>query len=119
MPEGSAVINVSSKASTHNTPMTVVYGAAKAGLNAFTRAAALELGPRGIRVNAIICGTFMTDSLAANLPTEEARQYTSAKISVGRIAHPDEIVGTALWMASDASSYLNGQCVTLDGGSEA
>ena len=119
MPEGSAVINISSKAATHNTPMTVVYGAAKAGLNAFTRAAALELGPRGIRVNAIICGTFMTDSLAANLPTEEAREYMASKVSVGRIAHPSEIVGTALWMAGDASSYLNGQCVTLDGGSEA
>ena len=119
MPEGSAVVNISSKASTHNTPMTVVYGAAKAGLNAFTRAAALELGPKGIRVNAIVCGTFLTDSLAANLPTEAAREYMASKISVGRIADPDEIVGTALWMASDASSYLNGQAITLDGGSEA
>ncbi|MGI9603200.1 MAG: SDR family NAD(P)-dependent oxidoreductase [Acidimicrobiales bacterium] len=119
MAPGSAVVNISSKASTHNTPLTVVYGSAKAGLNAFTRAAAQELGPRGIRVNAIVCGTFLTDSLAANLPTEAARDHMRKKISLGRIAEADEIVGTALWMAGEASSYLNGQCITVDGGGEA
>jgi NAD(P)-dependent dehydrogenase (short-subunit alcohol dehydrogenase family) len=119
MAPGSAVVNISSKASTHNSPMTVVYGAAKAGLNAFTRAAALELGPRGIRVNAIVCGTFLTDSLAVNLPSAAAREHMASRISLGRIAAPDEVVGTALWMASDAASYLNGQAITVDGGSEA
>jgi NAD(P)-dependent dehydrogenase (short-subunit alcohol dehydrogenase family) len=117
MPAGSAVINISSKASTHNSPLTYVYGAAKAGLNAFTQAAAKELGPRGIRVNCIVCGTFMTDSLSVSIPTPEARAAVAAGISVGRVAEPEEIVGTAIWMATDASSYLNGQSVLLDGGS--
>jgi NAD(P)-dependent dehydrogenase (short-subunit alcohol dehydrogenase family) len=116
MAPGSAVVNISSKASTHNSPLTYVYGAAKAGLNSFTRAAAQELGPRGIRVNCIVCGTFMTDSLAVSIPTEEARAAVAAGISVRRVAEPEEIVGTAIWMASDASSYLNGQSILLDGG---
>lgn len=116
MKPGSTVINISSKASTHNSPLTTVYGAAKAGMNSFTRAAAQELGPNGIRVNCIVCGTFLTDSLAVNLSTDAAREHMAANTSVGRIAAPNEIVGTALWMAGDASSYLTGQSVTVDGG---
>jgi NAD(P)-dependent dehydrogenase (short-subunit alcohol dehydrogenase family) len=116
MPTGGSIINVSSKASLHPTPFTVVYAAAKAGLNALTKASAIELGPRGIRVNAIVCGTFHTDSLHASLPTEEMQQQMAANISLGRIASPDEIVGTALYLASDASSYLTGELILLDGG---
>jgi NAD(P)-dependent dehydrogenase (short-subunit alcohol dehydrogenase family) len=116
MPAGGAIINISSKASTHPSPTTVVYAAAKAGLNAFTQAAAIELAPRGIRVNGIICGTFMTDSLASSLPSEEAAVAAAARVLVGRIADPSEIVGTALYLATDASSYLNGQMITVDGG---
>ena len=116
MPAGGSIINISSKASLHPTPFTVVYAAAKAGLNALTKAAASELGPRGIRVNAIVCGTFRTGSLHASLPTEEMRQQMAANISLGRIASPDEIVGTALFLASDASSYLTGELILLDGG---
>ncbi len=66
MPAGGSIINISSKASLHPTAFTVVYAAAKAGLNALTKAAANEFGPRGIRVNAIVCGTFHTDSLHAS-----------------------------------------------------
>ena len=62
MAAGGSIINISSKASLHAMPFTVVYAAAKAGLNALTKAAAAEYGPRGIRVNAIVCGTFHTDS---------------------------------------------------------
>jgi NAD(P)-dependent dehydrogenase (short-subunit alcohol dehydrogenase family) len=117
MPPGGAIINISSKASTHPSPTTVVYAAAKAGLNAFTQAAAIELAPRGIRVNCIVCGTFLTDSLASSLPSEEAAVAAASRVLVGRIAAPGEIVGTALYLATDASSYLNGQLITLDGGS--
>ena len=116
MAPGSTVINISSKASTHPSPFTVVYAAAKAGLNALTKAAALEYGPRGIRVNAIVCGTFDTDSLRASVPTPEAAAGAAARVTLGRIADADEIVGTALYLATDASSYLTGQCITLDGG---
>jgi NAD(P)-dependent dehydrogenase (short-subunit alcohol dehydrogenase family) len=116
MPAGGAIINISSKASTHPSPFTVVYAAAKAGLNALTAAAAQEYGPRGIRVNGIICGTFDTDSLRSSLPSEEAAVAAASRVSVGRIAHADEIVGAALFLASDASSYVNGEMIVLDGG---
>jgi NAD(P)-dependent dehydrogenase (short-subunit alcohol dehydrogenase family) len=116
MPRGGTVINVSSKASTHPSPFTVVYAAAKAGLNALTIAAAQEYGAAGIRVNCIVCGTFDTDSFRSSVPTAEAAQVMAGRVSVGRVAAADEIVGTALFLASDASSYLNGELLVLDGG---
>jgi NAD(P)-dependent dehydrogenase (short-subunit alcohol dehydrogenase family) len=119
MPSGGAVINISSKASTHPSPFTVVYAAAKAGLNALTKASAQEFAPRGIRVNCIVCGPFHTDSFHMSVPTPEVQASLEEKISLGRIADPDEIVGTALYLASDASSYLTGQLITLDGGGAA
>jgi NAD(P)-dependent dehydrogenase (short-subunit alcohol dehydrogenase family) len=116
MPRGSAVINISSKASLQPTPFTVVYATAKAGLNALTKAAAQEFGPRGIRVNAIVCGTFHTDSLHASIPTEHLQREMAHRVSLGRIASADEIVGTALYLASDASSYVSGALIEVDGG---
>jgi NAD(P)-dependent dehydrogenase (short-subunit alcohol dehydrogenase family) len=116
MPPGGSVINVSSKAALHPTSFTVVYAAAKAGLNALTKAAANEFGPRGIRVNAIVCGTFHTDSFHHSMPTEAAQADMASRISLGRIASADEIVGTALYLASDASSYVTGDLILVDGG---
>jgi NAD(P)-dependent dehydrogenase (short-subunit alcohol dehydrogenase family) len=116
MAAGSSVINISSKASQNPGPYTVVYAAAKAGLNALTQASAKEYGPKGIRVNAIVCGTFHSDSLHVLLPTEEAQNRMAANIALGRIGGTEEIVGTALYLASDASSYLTGQLIVLDGG---
>ena len=116
MPPGGSVVNISSKASIYPSPFTVVYAAAKAGLNALTKAAAQEFGPRGIRVNSIVCGTFHTDSLHASLPSEEAQAQMASKVALGRIASAREIVGTALYLASDASSYLTGELIMLDGG---
>jgi NAD(P)-dependent dehydrogenase (short-subunit alcohol dehydrogenase family) len=116
MPAGGAVVNVSSEASLHPSSFTVVYAAAKAGLNALTRASAEEYGPRGIRVNAIVCGTFHTDSFHASMPTEGGQAQMAKGVALGRIADADEIVGTALYLASDASSYLTGELIVLDGG---
>jgi NAD(P)-dependent dehydrogenase (short-subunit alcohol dehydrogenase family) len=115
MSPGSTVVNISSKASTHPSPFTVVYAAAKAGLNALTKAASQEFAPRGIRVNGVICGTFRTDSFEAGAPPE-AQEMIAQRVSLGRIADAREIVGTALYLATDASSYLTGQLITVDGG---
>jgi NAD(P)-dependent dehydrogenase (short-subunit alcohol dehydrogenase family) len=115
MGPGGAIINISSKAALHPMPFTVVYAAAKAGLNALTKAAANEYGPRGIRVNAIVCGTFHTDSFDNGTPPE-VRGQMAAGISLRRIASADEIVGTALFLASEAASYLSGELLVLDGG---
>lgn len=116
MPSGGAILTISSKASTHPSPFTVVYAAAKAGLNALTKAMSQEFAPRGIRVNGIICGTFHTDSFHRSIPNDAAAAAIASRVSVGRIADADEIVGTALYLATDASSYLNGQMIVLDGG---
>jgi NAD(P)-dependent dehydrogenase (short-subunit alcohol dehydrogenase family) len=115
MTTGGSIINISSKASLHAMPFTVVYAAAKAGLNALTKAAAAEYGPRGIRVNAIVCGTFHTDSFDSGMPPEVQEQM-AATVALGRIASADEIVGTALFLASEAASYLSGELLVLDGG---
>jgi NAD(P)-dependent dehydrogenase (short-subunit alcohol dehydrogenase family) len=115
MTAGGTIINISSKAALHGVPFTVVYAAAKAGLNALTKAAAAEFGPLGIRVNAIVCGTFHTDSFDSGTPPGVQEQM-AATISLRRIASADEIVGTALFLASEASSYLSGELLVLDGG---
>jgi NAD(P)-dependent dehydrogenase (short-subunit alcohol dehydrogenase family) len=106
--------NISS-AALHAVPYTVVYAAAKAGLNALTKAAAAEYGPRGIRVNAIVYGTFHTDSFDSGMPPEMQEQMAST-IAQGRIASADEVVGIALYLASEAASYLSGGLLVLDGG---
>ena len=116
MPSGGSIINISSKASLRPSPFTMVYAAAKAAQNTLTKAAAQELGPRGIRVNSIVCGMFHTDSFHRAAPDEAAQALASRGVSLGRIADPDEIVGTALYLASDASSYLTGELILLDGG---
>ncbi|KPM52086.1 hypothetical protein CcI49_19020 [Frankia sp. CcI49] len=116
LPPGGSVINISSKAATHPAPHTVVYAAAKAGLNALTAAAASELGSRGVRVNAIVCGSFHTDSFDRSIPTPELAEQVAGRIALGRIAGPEEILGTALFLASDASSYMTGALLALDGG---
>jgi len=115
MTAGGTVINISSTASLHAVPFTVVYAAAKAGLNALTKAAAAEYGPRGIRVNAIVCGTFHTASFDSGM-TPEMQEQMAAAVSLRRIASANEIVGTALFLASNASSYLSGELLVLDGG---
>jgi NAD(P)-dependent dehydrogenase (short-subunit alcohol dehydrogenase family) len=94
----------------------VVYAAAKAGLNVLTQAASQELGPKGIRVNAIVCGPFHTESFDKAIPTPEVEQMLASRISLQRIAAADEVVGTALFLASEASSYMTGALLSLDGG---
>jgi NAD(P)-dependent dehydrogenase (short-subunit alcohol dehydrogenase family) len=115
LPAGGSIINISSKASVRPTPFTVVYSS-KAALNAFTQAASQELGPRGIRVNAIVCGPFHSDSFDKALTSPEFEDMVTSQISLGRIGSVDEIVGTALFLACDASSYMTGSLIALDGG---
>lgn len=116
LPEGGSIINISSLASMHPMPHTVVYAAAKAGLNALTRAASQELAPRGIRVNAIVCGSFRTDNFSHAIPTADIEQLVIGTIPLGRIGVPEEIVGTAVFLASNASAYMTGALLGLDGG---
>jgi NAD(P)-dependent dehydrogenase (short-subunit alcohol dehydrogenase family) len=116
LPVGGSIINISSKASVRPTPFTAVYSASKAALNAFTQAASQELGPRGIRVNAIVCGPFHSASFDRALVSPDFELMVTSQISLGRIGSVDEIIGTALFLASDASSYMTGSLIALDGG---
>lgn len=112
--EGGAVIATSSIASLMPTPAVVPYAGAKAALNAMVVSMAAEYGPK-VRVNAIAAGPFLTDISKAW--TEEARERSPN--ALGRPGRPEEIVTTALWLASPASSFVTGAVVRCDGGPRA
>lgn len=86
LPSGGSMVNISSLASVCPSPHTV------------TRAASQELGPMGIRVNAIVCGTILTDTFAGSTATAEIAAQLTSPIPLGRVAEPDEVVGTAIFL---------------------
>jgi NAD(P)-dependent dehydrogenase (short-subunit alcohol dehydrogenase family) len=110
---GGSIINVSSTGSIRSRPQIIPYAAAKAGLNTLTRGFALALGPT-VRVNTLMPGPFLTDISAAwDMEATEAAMQAHALQRAGR---PDEIVGAALYLASDASSFTSGATLRVDGG---
>jgi NAD(P)-dependent dehydrogenase (short-subunit alcohol dehydrogenase family) len=110
---GGSIINISSAGAVHPRPGILPYSAAKAGLNAITVGLAHAYGP-SVRVNAIMAGTFLTDVSAAW--DKEAFAVRSSKFALQRGGEPSEILGTALYLASDASTYTTGSIITVDGG---
>jgi NAD(P)-dependent dehydrogenase (short-subunit alcohol dehydrogenase family) len=109
-----AVVNVLSAGAYLFSVQTSMYAAAKAGLASFTRSMAADFAPRGIRVNALAPGTVDTDMVRNNPPEAQARM--AAASFQRRAADPDEMVGPALFLASDASSFMTGQVLLVDGG---
>jgi NAD(P)-dependent dehydrogenase (short-subunit alcohol dehydrogenase family) len=109
-----AVVNVISAGAFLPSPFQAMYGAAKAALLHFTRSMANEFAPRGIRVNALAPGTVDTDMVRNNTP--EMQRAMAAASPMRRAAHPDEMVGPALFLVSDAASFVTGQVVIADGG---
>ena len=110
---GGSIINVSSVAAMRPTPNELPYGAAKAGLDALTIGFAQAYGPK-VRVNSIMCGPFFTDiSKAWDL---EQFEQTARTYPLGRGGEPHEVVGAALYLASDASSFTTGTVLRVDGG---
>lgn len=109
-----AVVNVISAGAFLFSSFVAMYAAGKAGLMAFTRAMAAQFAPDGIRVNALAPGTVDTDMVRAN-PPEAQRSMAEASL-MRRAASPDEMVGPALFLASDASSFMTGQVLLVDGG---
>jgi NAD(P)-dependent dehydrogenase (short-subunit alcohol dehydrogenase family) len=109
---GGSIINVSSVAAVRPRPHFIPYAAAKAGLNAITVAFAFAFGP-SVRVNCIMAGPFLTDiSKAWRAETTD----TLAHLALGRAGDPSEIVGVALYLAGDASSFTTGAVIPVDGG---
>ena len=91
-----------------------MYGAGKAALLSFTRSMAAEYAGRGIRVNALAPGP--TDTTMVRNTGPEASASMAHASYLKRLADPDEMVGAVLYMASDAGSFMTGQCLTVDGG---
>jgi NAD(P)-dependent dehydrogenase (short-subunit alcohol dehydrogenase family) len=111
---GGSVINISSIAALEAAPYALPYAGAKAALNALTLGFSAAFSPK-VRVNSIVVGPFATDIAEhwADPPDHAHPGYTKAGLRVGQ---PDEIVGLALYLASDASSFTNGAMIRVDGG---
>jgi NAD(P)-dependent dehydrogenase (short-subunit alcohol dehydrogenase family) len=112
--DGGSIINVSSTSSVSPNPMELPYGAAKAGLSTLTVGFARAFGP-SVRVNTIMPGPFLTD-ISKAWDMESFAERARLGIPLQRAGQPEEIVGAAVYLASDASSYVNGATITLDGG---
>jgi len=113
--DGGSIINVSSTGAVRPTADIVPYAAAKAGVNAMTVGLADALGPK-VRVNAIMPGPFLT-SISTDWDMDKLAQRTQA-FPLRRAGEADEIVGAALYFASDASSFTTGTVLAVDGGAQ-
>lgn len=111
---GGSIIFVSSIASRRNSPNEIVYGAAKAGVNALTYGLARTFGPK-VRVNCIVPGPFLTD-ISKAWDMEAFERSARSGFALQRGGEPHEIVGAALYFATDASSYTTGTTLDVDGG---
>lgn len=109
-----AILNVISAGAFLFSANTAMYAAGKAGLMAMTRSMAASFAAKGIRVNALAPGTVDTDMVRNNTP--EAVESMSRAAFMRRAAHPDEMVGPALLLCSDAGSFITGQVLLVDGG---
>lgn len=111
---GGSILQISSTASVRPSPHAEPYGSAKAGLNCLTRSLAFAYGPK-VRVNCIMAGPFFTDvSKAWDLEAFEANAQTG--IAMRRGGDPEEIVGAALYLASDSAAFTTGAVLRVDGG---
>jgi 7-alpha-hydroxysteroid dehydrogenase len=115
---GGAVVNISSRSSDMVQTSFVAYGAGKAALNMMTRNIAAELAPR-VRVNAISVGGVATDALAMVLTDDDLRRQFEAGTPMHRPGTPEDIACAALYLASDATSWVTGKVFQVDGGVEA
>lgn len=111
-----SIINVASVAGLGGTPALTPYGAAKAAVVSLTRSLAMEWGHVGVRVNALCPGWTATDLNRSLWENEETSAGMMAGVPLGRWARPEEMVGAAVYLASDASSYVTGQTLVVDGG---
>ena len=112
---GGCIINTSSLVGTYASRMQTAYAASKFGINGLTKACARELGPYGIRVNAVAPGVVQTDMVAQSVD-EQMLAALKGMTPLGRVAQPDELAGAYVYLASDAASFTTGAILAVDGG---
>ncbi|WP_026381638.1 SDR family NAD(P)-dependent oxidoreductase [Afifella pfennigii] len=115
MADGGAVVNVGSVSGLRGNAGRVAYGASKGGLITMTKVMAAELGPRGIRVNAVLPGPIDTP-LVRELHDAEQRRIWRERIPQRRYGEPEEVAAAIHFLLSEAGSYVNGHCLSVDGG---
>lgn len=113
---GGDIINISSVGGVSPDPGLGVYCISKAGINMLTKSLAVELGQHNIRVNAIAPGVVQTRFSQAIWSNEAIMKQELAHTPLQRIAQPEEVARTALWLASGAAAYVTGQVIVMDGG---
>jgi NAD(P)-dependent dehydrogenase (short-subunit alcohol dehydrogenase family) len=112
-----SIINVSSMASQYGIPKVIAYTASKTAIDGMTRAMAVELSPKGIRVNCIAPGFIATDMSAKALNNDpERKQKVFSRTPMGYMGDPSDIGAAAVFLASDAAKYITGVILPVDGG---
>jgi NAD(P)-dependent dehydrogenase (short-subunit alcohol dehydrogenase family) len=112
---GGSIVTISSGTSTIGESTRVAYGVSKAALNQLTRHLAVRYGQDGIRANAVAPGFILTDTAIANVPADVQRRLAEAN-PTRRLGTPDDIARVVVFLCSDASAYVNGQVLHVDGG---
>ena len=110
------IINIGSLGSELARPTIAPYTAAKGGIRNLTRAMAVELAAHGIQANAIGPGYMLTDMNQALIDNPSFDAWVKGRTPAGRWGKPEELIGTAIFLASDASNYVSGQIIYVDGG---
>ena len=110
------IVHIASLMSEMARPSVVPYTAAKGGVRQLTRGMAVELAPHNIQVNAIAPGYFATEMNRALIDNAEFNAWVCKRTPAGRWGQPDELAGTAVFLASSASNYMTGQLLIVDGG---
>jgi 3-oxoacyl-[acyl-carrier protein] reductase len=111
------IINISSTAGQRGEAHYSHYAASKGGMISFTKSLASELGPFNINVNSVAPGWVLTDMSKSVLSNKKSLLVELKKIPIGRIATPDDIAGSVLFLASDLSRHINGEILNVNGGS--
>ncbi|GAB4250532.1 MAG: 3-oxoacyl-[acyl-carrier-protein] reductase [Acidobacteriota bacterium] len=114
---GGVIVLVSSTAGQRGEAFYSPYAATKGGLIAFTKSLAAELGPHGIRVNAVAPGWVVTDMTREVMEDNEQRRRIAEEIPLGRIAEPEDIAGPILFLVSDLARFVHGEVLNVNGGS--